>query len=190
MARMDRIVKPRSTEVLLTRLARIRGTLVCAMVVAALDLIVDGNYMFSVLVCPIWLVAGVVRSILQRPSRGVAAARILIPVVIGLLAVANYRLQATIAMSNAADVIQACERYRNTEGSYPERLDQLVPRYLNTVPSAKYCCFQSEFVYYGPRFFADLMADQTPRARLVWYEWPPFGRRIYAFETGEWHYLD
>jgi hypothetical protein len=46
-----------------------------------------GSYIFSALVCPIWFVTGVVRSVLQRPSWGVAAARILIPVVMGLLAV-------------------------------------------------------------------------------------------------------
>lgn len=190
MAGMDRTVEPRSTESPLTRLASIRGTLICAMVVASLDLGFTGTYMFAALVCPIWFVAAVIRTVLRRPSGGVAAASILIPVVIGLLTIANYRLQATIAMSNAADVIEACERYREANGSYPEQLDRVVPRYLSAVPRAKYCFFQGEFWYWGPRIFAGEMADQPFHVMLVWYEFPPFGRRIYDFETGRWTYLD
>jgi hypothetical protein len=190
MAGMDRIVEPRSTESLLTRLARIRGTLICAMVVAALDLGFTGSYMFAALVCPTWFVAAVIRTVLRRPSGGVAAARILIPVVMGLLAVGNFYLQATIAMGNAADVIKACERYREANGSYPEQLDQLVPRYLSEVPRAKHCCFEGEFRYWGPHILAGEMAGQTRHAMLVWCEFPPFGRRIYHFETAKWTYLD
>lgn len=152
------------------------------MVVAAYDLGFVGAYMLSAFVCPIWFVVAVVLGLAERQRGGVAAARILIPVVMGLLVFGNHRLQGTIAKSNAADVVEACERYRNTEGSYPDRLDQLVPRYLKKVPRAKYCLFQGEFWYYGPRVL--------PHAMLVWYELPPFGKWIYDFGIGEWRYLE
>ena len=160
-------------------LTAVRGTLICSLVLIFFDVVVYGCYMFSVLVCPVWCVIAAVRAGLTRAGWGVAAARILIPVVTGLLADANYSVQRTIAMGNAARVIQACERYHEANGAYPERLAELVPRYLSSVPRAKYCCSQSEFWYSG-----------APRPLLVWWEIPPFGRRVYNFERGDWGYVD
>ena len=161
-------------------LTAIRGTLVCALIVVFLDVGLDGCYIFSSLVCPIWFLAGVVRAIARRPRLGVAAARILIPIVTGLLVAANYSVQGRIATANAACLIQACERYREANGAYPEQLGDLVPRYLSSVPRAKYCCSSSEFEYYA----------SLQRHLLWWYDCPPFGRRVYTFETGKWHYRD
>jgi hypothetical protein len=161
-------------------LAAIRGSVICALVVIFLDVVISGCYLFSAMVCPIWCIVGAVRAALQQPGPGVAAARVLIPIVTGLLAFGNYSAQRTIAMGNAERVIEACERYREAHGAYPERLSELVPRYLNSVPRAKYCCSWGEFRYFeGP-----------PAHMLLWYEIPPFGRRIYNFERGAWRYLD
>ncbi len=160
-------------------LTAIRGSLICALVVVFFDVVVSGCYLFSALVCPLWCIVGAVRAALQQPGPGMAAARVLIPIVTGLLAFANYSVQRSIAMGNAERVIEACERYREANGAYPERLGELVPRYLNSVPRAKYCCSWSEFWYFG-----------APRPLLFWYEIPPFGRRIYNFERGTWRYLD
>jgi hypothetical protein len=157
----------------------IRGTLICSLVVVFLDVIVDGSYIFAALVCPIWFVAALVRAIARRPSLTVAAARILVPVVTGLVIIANSSLQGKIAMSNAARVIEACEEYRGINGAYPERLSELVPRYLSSVPRAKCCLLFGEFWYFG-----------SPGHILLWHELPPFGRRVYTFETGKWGYLD
>jgi len=153
--------------------------LICSLVVLIFDVVVDGSYMVSVLVCPIWFLVSVVRAIVRRPSLGVAAARLLIPLVTILFAVANHSVQKRIAMGNAARLIQACQQYREANRAYPERLGELVPRYLSSVPRAKYCLTFSEFRYYGP-----------PLAMLIWYEYPPFGRRIYNFDKGRWGYLD
>lgn len=160
-------------------LAAIGGTLICSLVLVFLDVVVNGSYLVSALVCPIWFLIGVVRAIVHRPSLGVAAARVLIPLITGLLVVVNYSAQGTIAAGQAARVIQACERYREANGAYPERLSDLVPRYLSSVPKAKYCCTYSEFGYYA-----------SPGHILVWRKCPPFGRMVYNFETGEWHYVD
>lgn len=160
-------------------LRAIGGTLICALVVIFLDVVVSGCYFFSALVCPIWCIVGAVRAALKRPELGVAAARVLIPIVTGLLAFANDSAQRSIAMDNAQRVIEACERYHKANGAYPERLAELVPRYLNSVPRAKYCCSWGEFWYFG-----------TPQPLLLWYEVPPFGRRIYNFERGAWNWLD
>ncbi len=160
--------------------AAIRGTLICALVVLFLDVVLDGCYLFSALVCPIWFLASVVRAIARYPGRGVAAARVIIPVATGLLVVANYSVQERIAMASAARVIQACERYREANGAYPEQLNALVPCYLNSIPRAKNCCSSNKFLYVA----------SPEQHTLFWYKFPPFGRMVYTLETGRWHYLD
>jgi len=159
----------------------VRGSLISLLVLVFLDVVLDGSYIFSALVCPIWFLVAVVRAIASRPSAGVAAARVLMPLFAGLLVAANFYLQGSIAMANAARLIQACEQFREANGAYPERLGDLVPRYLNSIPRAKYCCFESEFAYYY---------EPPPGPILWWEQVPPFGHRFYNFDTGEWRYLD
>lgn len=157
----------------------LRGSLICLLVVFLWDVVLSGSFLFSFFFLPIWFVAAVIRAIVLRPGWGVAFDRILMPFVAGLLVVANCYVQGRIARANSERLIQACEQYREASGAYPERLDDLVPRYLSSVPRAKYCCFLGEFMYWGP-----------PRAFFWWVEIPPFGRRVYDLETGEWSYLD
>ena len=153
--------------------------MICALVVVLLDVVFSGSYLFASRICPIWFLVALVLAIVRRPSVGVAAARILLPLATFLLVIANSSVQKRIAMAHAAQVIQACEQYREANESYPERLSDLVPRYLSSVPKAKYCLSFGEFMYFG-----------SPHPMLVWYEIPPFGRRVYNFETGNWKYLD
>jgi len=155
-----------------------RGTFVCAATLLIIDVILDGSYIFSALVCPLWFVIAVVRATYDRSRWQVAAARVIVPVVTLVLAVANYSLQYRIAKGNSARLIQACEQYREEKGDYPQFLDDLVPRYLSSIPRTKYCLVDNEFTY-----------GAEPR-RLTWCEIPPFGRRVYNFETGEWRYVD
>lgn len=158
----------------------IRGAIICALVVLFLDVACDGSYLFSALICPIWFVVAIVRNITQRSSPGVIAARLLMPIIIFLLVIANSSLQKRIAMDHGAQIVQACKQYREATGSYPKRLNDLVPRYMSSIPMAKYCLSQGEFMYF----------TSEDDALLVWCEIPPFGRRIYNFERSSWNYLD
>jgi hypothetical protein len=160
-------------------LIAICGTLFCSSVVVFLDVVLDGSYLFAAMVCPICFLVGVVRAIARGSSWGVAAARVLIPVATLLLVLANNSLQGRIAKANSAILIQACERYREANGNYPERLGDLVPRYLSSIPRAKYCLHNSDFQYIS-----------SPPPLLFWWEVPPFGRRVYRFETRDWNYVD
>jgi hypothetical protein len=95
-----------------------------------------------------------------------------------LLVLANYSIQKSIATANAAYIIQACESYREANGSYPARLDRLIPRYLRSIPRAKYCFWFGEFQYF-------------PEVHLLcWFDIPPCGRRVYSLERRTWRYLD
>ena len=160
-------------------LTAIYGSLACSLVVLLLDVVTSGSYLFAALICPIWFLITLVRTIVRRPSFGVAAARLFLPLLTLMLVIANHSLQKRIAMGNATRLIQACEQYREANGDYPQRLSDLVPRYLKSIPRAKYCLTFGDFQYWGP-----------PHPILVWCEIPPFGRRVYSLDTREWNYLD
>lgn len=156
----------------LAGLGAVRGTML-------LDMVLSGSYLFAVLVCPVWFLVAVVGGIVRGSSLRLTAARMLIPLVTLLLVIVNTSLQGRIARANAARVIEACEQYQKVNGSLPDQLDDLVPRYINSIPRAKYCLEFGEFMCFGP---------QTPI--LVWCEIPPFDRRVYNFERGSWGYVD
>jgi hypothetical protein len=145
-----------------------------------IDAVFLGSYMFSELVCPIWLAVSVVRAIVTRPGLRVAIVRASFPVMVLILVVANSLLQEWIAGHNAARVIAACEEFRNETGDYPDRLDQLVPRYLHSIPRAKYCIFCNDFHYHNSRYLPPI---------IYWYPMP-FASRDYSFGTHEWRSLD
>lgn len=164
------------------RLTPIGGTLFCSAVVVFLDVVVSGSYLFAAMICPIWFLVGVVRAIAMRPRWDVVAGRILIQVATLLLVLANHSLQVRIAQANAARLVQACENYRFANKNYPQRLDDLVPRYIRSIPRAKYCLLWRDFQYFSapPEYWF-----------LVWTKLPPFGRWVYGFdETRDWNYLD
>lgn len=145
------------------------------------DAVLTGSYLMSVLVCPIWFLVALVLAIVRRPGWRVAAARICVPPITLLLVIANSSVQGRIARANSARLIEACERYHAENGAYPQQLDELVPRNLSFVPRAKYCCSQGEFMYWN---------FEGSGAFFWWVEIPPYGRRTYRFDTGEWGYID
>lgn len=145
-----------------------------------LDVAFSGSYLFSVTICPIWFLAAVV-SLLELPGWRVALIRVAAPVLTLGIVVGNTALQWRIGEARADRVVKACEQFHTANGRYPETLDELVPRYLRSVPRAKYCLFLGNFMYY---------ANQGLHPILVWYKLPPFGRPIYDFESGTWGYID
>ena len=150
-------------------------------VLVCLDIFGSGCCLFSGFVGPIWLVLSVLNARVQRAIPRVAAARILVPLVTLLLSLANYFVQNSIATANAASIIRACESYREANGGYPDRLHQLVPRYLNSIPRAKYCWVGGEFAYYR----------SSPQHHVLWWcKFTPFCKRVYNFERSTWHSID
>ena len=159
--------------------APVGGSLLAASLLICHDIVLCGSYVGSYLACPVWLVVSIVALFVQRPSARVAIARVLFPLVTLLLVLANYSLQKSIATANAAKIVRACESYREANGSYPDRLDELVPVYVNSIPRAKYCCSWGEFVYY-----------RSPRYPILWWYPMPFAKMVYNFDTRTWCSID
>jgi hypothetical protein len=116
----------------------IRGSLILALVLIFLDAVVSGSYLYSLFVCPIWFIVALIRAekaaMTGSASQGVAGARILIPVITGVIVLVNSTVQNRIAKTSAVRIVEACEQYREANGAYPAKLDDLVPRYLSSIP--------------------------------------------------------
>ena len=78
----------------------------------------------------------------------------------------------------AQQIIAACEAYKRQTGTLPDRLEQLVPLFLPKVPLARYSVMYNHYMYL------------SKPALLTYVVFPPFGRRVYDFETTQWNYLD
>lgn len=85
-----------------------------------------------------------------------------------------------IARHRAETLIAAIEAFVQKNDRFPEKLDELVPDFIDHVPSAKYTLAFSSF-YYG---------SSPDSHSLSYVALPPFGRPIYNFETSNWWYLD
>jgi hypothetical protein len=159
----------------------IRGSLGAAAVLLALDVAFSGSILFSSILCPIWILVSLLKSTIHRPGWGLALVRILIPTLTLWLVNANNTFQLRVAEVNAQRVVAACEEFHAANGRFPRKLDELVPQYMNPVPSARYCLGPSSPFYYY---------YNSDHPMLVWQVVPPYYRKIYRFETRSWSYLD
>ncbi len=150
-----------------------------AIVLLAWDIAITGSCALSFILCPIWLVASLAKNAIQRPGWRLGILRIAVPAVTFALAVANSAFELRVAEANALRVVAACEQFNAANSSFPNGLDELVPRYMPCIPRAKYCLLYGEFVYLN-----------LGKPMLVWYVVPPFNRKIYDFETRRWRYMD
>lgn len=154
------------------------GSLAIAALVVVHDGLLDGSWLLACLVCPLWLLVALVR-LKRSPTAPWGMARVLVPIVTGSAILANAFLQHRMATTNADRLVDVCERYHGVHGEYPARLADLVPRFVPAIPRAKCCLSHGEFHYSGP-----------PNATLSWLDTPPFGRRVYRFDTGQWRSVD
>lgn len=87
----------------------------------------------------------------------------------------------SLAQQRAHAIIRAVDAYKLKTGGYPDRLEQLVPAYLPKVPhKAKLTMMDAGFRY----------SSRDGSHSLSYVSLPPFGRRIYTFETASWDRLD
>lgn len=84
-----------------------------------------------------------------------------------------------IAQHRAETLIAAIEAFVQKNDRFPEKLDELVPEFIDHVPSAKYTLAFSSFYY-----------ESRPDSHSLFYvAIPPFGRSTYNFEMSNWWHL-
>lgn len=113
-----------------------------------------------------------------RERRKLAAAGVWLA--LGVAGIAANRLNNALAADRAETVIGACERFQAKHGRLPERLENLAPEFLASVPRAKYTLLFGRFQYLA----------EGGRHWLAWTVLPPFGRQVYSFEEDRWRFFD
>jgi len=156
----------------------VKGSLWLAAAVLFWDVGMEGCYIFAMLICPLWLLVTFFKNTVWDPGREIAIARISLPVLTLAIAVANGEVQWKVSDANARRVISACEEFQSANGRYPQKLEELVPAYLPSVPRAKYC--------HGGIFFYSNLGDHCS----LWWTRYGFYRRIYNFKERRWSNLD
>lgn len=97
-----------------------------------------------------------------------------------MLAMGVKLMNVQLAQSGAERVITAVQAYHSRHGQWPERLEQLVPDNLPAIPRAKYVLADAGYRY----------SAAEGRHELMYVVTPPFQRRVYTFESGQWSGLD
>ena len=118
-----------------------------------------------------------------RSSRSLAVSRAVRASLFVLLGVGTYGAMGFHTRNSEAQaekVIRAARAYEEATGALPMHLSDLVPDHLTKVPRARFTMMYADFIY---------IASES--SHVVGYVvLPPFGRRLYGFETGSWGTLD
>ena len=98
-------------------------------------------------------------------------------------------LNNKLASGRAEAVIAALEKYKAENNSYPDKLGQLVPKFLPAVPAAKIGLYSRFSQFY---YVAGYSVENKGEARhlLEYYTAPPFGMQVYTVEEKSWGFSD
>jgi hypothetical protein len=86
------------------------------------------------------------------------------------------------SLAASSTLIAACRQYEARHGRLPDRLDELVPDLIRSVPLAKYTLI--------PPFNRFMYTARSGHHSLMWVALPPFGRPSCVFEDNRWGFLD
>lgn len=114
------------------------------------DVIICGSCLCTLVFGPFWLLLAIARAARHRAGWRAGARSMMAPVLTLTVVFGNAYLQSIVASTNASRIINACRQYAAANGDYPDALGRLVPRYLKSIPRAKYCVGESRnFTYHS-----------------------------------------
>jgi hypothetical protein len=90
------------------------------------------------------------------------------------------QINKSIAKERAERIIAAVENYKAANGKYPNRLNELAPKFIAEIPDKARVTFTDS----GFRYLVG------ERHTLMYVSMPPFGRTTYNFETKSWGFID
>jgi hypothetical protein len=164
----------------------LRPTIIIAGCLYLFDGLVVGQGVIGVFVFVVALLAGGVRMLMAVHKKDQAqvrlrAARIAVYFLMAVAILATIYINNRIAAYQAERVIAACRQFETKNHRFPDRLPELVPEFLPSVPRAKYTLLYGEFTYF---------LSYEKRHHLYYVVFPPFARAIYSFESGRWSTFD
>jgi len=119
-------------------------------------------------------------------------ARIGIYVAVALLGIGTVVAQAYLARSRANTIIVAARQYEAQHGRLPDRLDELVPAFIASIPSTNYTLIppMNKFMYLTPGNVSwqrlQQRGEEPGRHVLMWGIFQIGGRPYYDFENHRW----
>jgi hypothetical protein len=117
-----------------------------------------------------------IRRYKKDPEARPLVKKYLIYVAAVVLAFTAMSVNNLLAEYRARELIQKIELYKSENGAYPKSLKDLMPRYLGSIPRAKWVPFLGEYYYFWD--------EDRPVFGFVVV--PPFGRRVYSFAGHRW----
>lgn len=145
-----------------------------------IDAFILNQGLLSGLVILIQLVIGI-PNILRASSNHTRQVRLVtLAIYIGaalIVFTANY-VNNRIAHHRAEVLISSIKAYKAAENNYPDRLQDLVPKYISAVPNAKFTLEFNKFYYSSDHHF------------LLYVSFPPFTRPTYSFDKEQWQVAD
>ncbi len=168
-------------------LRALRRTLVIAGVLVFVDAFVLNQGVIALVTALGALIGGVPRARLawrhgEPTTARLRAARTGIYVLVAVLVLGANFANAQLARRRADTLIAACRQYEARQGRLPDRLDELAPDFIPSVPLAKYTLM--------PPFNMFMYMARPGQHSLMWVAFPPFGRPYYVFEDNRWGFLD
>ena len=160
--------------------ARLPAVLIGASVLFVMDALVGNVVFLSLFVAVFQVVVGIPLLFFKRDWRRQRLRNIGIFLGVLVMVVVMVKVNAYIAPLHAERLIKAIESYRAASGVYPQKLDDLVPKYIDHVPYAQYTSL-------GVFWYARGGTKESP---MLWYNPHGMDHRTYYFETKDWHYLD
>jgi len=160
----------------------LRRTIIIAVCLYAFDGLVVGEGFIGVFVFLVAFLAGGIRILVaaRRKDRTLVrfhAARIGVYLLMAVAIVGTIYVNNRIARHRAERVIAACRQYETQYHRLPDRLQELVPKFLPSVPRAKYTLLFGDFTYF---------LSFEKKHHLYYVAFPPLTRVIYSFESGRW----
>ena len=173
----------------------VRRSLLVLLVFVALDGLVMGQGIWTLLVATVAVVAQLRLSAWRAVKRDAPRSRAHLRaagvyVITVAMVLAYVSTNNRIAARRADEVIAACRGYEAAHGRLPTALSELVPAFLPRVPRAKYTLMYADFAYWTAAAGDGAPDGVTAHHSLMYVVMPPFGRRLYQFETNSWRTVD
>jgi len=153
-------------------LRQVRGTLVAVLSVFVLDALILGQGGITLFATPIIFIIAIGVGIARKDRLLIGALRAVLPLLMFVAVAGTVMLHLKHAEAASKAVISACEAFAKDQGRFPEKLEELTPKYLHSIPRARYTVFFGGFTYQA----------EPQEHTLGWITIPPFGRRYYVFE--------
>jgi predicted PurR-regulated permease PerM len=163
---------------------RFKRIIAVALLLTILDGFISGLPSFGLLISAMVFIASAIASIIflfvDKGFSKLYAVKCLVYLCAGACIIGLFALNTYIGGTNADKIIHSIEKYKADKGEYPAELGNLVPEYMPKIPVCAYRMLSNKYRY-----------SYTETSHyLMWAQLPPYGRRLYHFDTKEWTYID